>query len=376
MLTWSLGWIGFSACEAVAADQLDGPVGDHLVGVHVARGARAGLKDVDRKLIVELAVGDFAAGGQQRLDLLGRRAGSCPCRSACPDRDWRRRRRTSPGPGRGSAPAAAASRRSESSRRRAASARRNRPWRGRAPRPSNLVRCETRSSCVPKMSRRCQHSWLPAVGSGRRVNLTIRGGDSRQQGTPRPSPAKPLMIAVRRSFSQRPTAAGLKAFCRSLHRFLARRPGTRRVAWRCRARPPNLDCPGLLAVLKLTRSCTPHSAAGLPVRRRRAMHPALFVSLCPNSKAIPSSTSCSPGSRDVDLVHLMLELAADAYPDLDPRRLSAGNRSAGRGLRRPARLLEAQSARASAWRRSAGTCTKSKAFTAIARPTTSHRTVT
>ncbi len=70
MLTWSLGWIGLSVVEAVAAEHLDGPVGDHLVGVHVARRARAGLKDVDRELVVELALGHFAAGRQQRLDLL------------------------------------------------------------------------------------------------------------------------------------------------------------------------------------------------------------------------------------------------------------------------------------------------------------------
>ncbi len=57
------------AAEAVAAGQFDRPIGDHLVGVHVARGARAGLKDVDGKLVVELAVGHFAAGGQQGLDL-------------------------------------------------------------------------------------------------------------------------------------------------------------------------------------------------------------------------------------------------------------------------------------------------------------------
>ena len=65
MLTWSLGWIGFSRPEAVAARQLDGPVGDHLVGVHVAGGAGAGLKDVDGELVVELALGHLAAGGDE-----------------------------------------------------------------------------------------------------------------------------------------------------------------------------------------------------------------------------------------------------------------------------------------------------------------------
>ena len=45
MFTWSFG------CTSVA-----GEVGDHLVGVHVRRGARAGLEDVDRELVVVLAV--------------------------------------------------------------------------------------------------------------------------------------------------------------------------------------------------------------------------------------------------------------------------------------------------------------------------------
>ena len=44
---------------------------DHLVGVHVRRGARAGLEDVDRKLVVELAVRDAVAGGGDALRLVG-----------------------------------------------------------------------------------------------------------------------------------------------------------------------------------------------------------------------------------------------------------------------------------------------------------------
>ena len=56
--------------QAVAAEHLDRPVGDHLVDVHVARGARAGLEDVDRELVVELALGHLAAGVQHGLDLL------------------------------------------------------------------------------------------------------------------------------------------------------------------------------------------------------------------------------------------------------------------------------------------------------------------
>ena len=42
-------------------------VRDHLVGVHVRRGARAGLEDVDRELVVVLALGDRGAGGGDPL---------------------------------------------------------------------------------------------------------------------------------------------------------------------------------------------------------------------------------------------------------------------------------------------------------------------
>ena len=43
---------------------------DHLVGVHVRRGAGAGLEDVDRELVVELAGRDPVAGGGDPLRLL------------------------------------------------------------------------------------------------------------------------------------------------------------------------------------------------------------------------------------------------------------------------------------------------------------------
>ena len=43
----------------LAAEQLVRAVGDDLVGVHVGRGAGAGLEDVDHELVVELAVGDL-----------------------------------------------------------------------------------------------------------------------------------------------------------------------------------------------------------------------------------------------------------------------------------------------------------------------------
>ena len=67
-----VGMDGLRGGEAIAAAQLDGPIGDHLVDVHVGRGARAGLKDIHRKLVVEASVGHLAAGGNQGLDLRGR----------------------------------------------------------------------------------------------------------------------------------------------------------------------------------------------------------------------------------------------------------------------------------------------------------------
>ncbi len=149
MFTWSLGWIGLSACEAIAAEQLDGPVGDHLVGVHVARRARAGLKHVDRKLAVELPFGHFAA----RLPAAPRPASSLSWFLPVPGElaqiaIGHRRRPISPGPARESAAAAAASRRSESSRPPAASAHRSRPSPGRARRPSSPVQHEIQPSCA------------------------------------------------------------------------------------------------------------------------------------------------------------------------------------------------------------------------------------
>jgi hypothetical protein len=46
----------------VGVDAVAGDRGDHLVGVHVRRRAGAGLEDVDRELVVELAVRDPVAG--------------------------------------------------------------------------------------------------------------------------------------------------------------------------------------------------------------------------------------------------------------------------------------------------------------------------
>ncbi len=56
--------------EPIAADQFNGSIGNHLVGVHIAGGARAGLKHVDGELVVELAGGHLAGGVEQCLDLL------------------------------------------------------------------------------------------------------------------------------------------------------------------------------------------------------------------------------------------------------------------------------------------------------------------
>ena len=60
MLTSSFAW-----------HVLAGERGDHLVRVHVRGRARAGLEDVDRELVVELARGDPVAGGGDPLGLLG-----------------------------------------------------------------------------------------------------------------------------------------------------------------------------------------------------------------------------------------------------------------------------------------------------------------
>ena len=51
---------------ALAAQNLNRPIGDHLVGVHVVAGARARLKRIDAKLIVPLAVDHFLRGLHDR----------------------------------------------------------------------------------------------------------------------------------------------------------------------------------------------------------------------------------------------------------------------------------------------------------------------
>ena len=55
----------------LAAQDLDGPVGNDLVGVHIGRGAGAALDGVDDELVMELAVDDFVAGGDDGVGDLG-----------------------------------------------------------------------------------------------------------------------------------------------------------------------------------------------------------------------------------------------------------------------------------------------------------------
>ena len=47
---------------AFAAEHFDGAIGDDLVGVHVGRGAGAGLENIHDELVVPLAVNDFLRG--------------------------------------------------------------------------------------------------------------------------------------------------------------------------------------------------------------------------------------------------------------------------------------------------------------------------
>jgi hypothetical protein len=59
---------------ARAAEQLGGPVGDDLVGVHVAAGAAAGLVDDQREVVVEPSGRDLAGGLLDRRGEIGRQA--------------------------------------------------------------------------------------------------------------------------------------------------------------------------------------------------------------------------------------------------------------------------------------------------------------
>ena len=54
-----------------AAENLVGAIGDHLIDVHVGLGARAGLINRQRKMIIELAVEDFLRRLDNRLGAPG-----------------------------------------------------------------------------------------------------------------------------------------------------------------------------------------------------------------------------------------------------------------------------------------------------------------
>ncbi len=56
---------------ASATEDFRRPVGDDLVGVHVRRGSRAGLENVDDELVVEPAVGDLPGRLPDRLPQTG-----------------------------------------------------------------------------------------------------------------------------------------------------------------------------------------------------------------------------------------------------------------------------------------------------------------
>ena len=57
--------------EAIAPQQLNRPVGDYLVNVHVAARSRSSLKDIDGELVGQLASGDLLGGSQKCGNLLG-----------------------------------------------------------------------------------------------------------------------------------------------------------------------------------------------------------------------------------------------------------------------------------------------------------------
>src|SRR5579883_286422 len=53
------------------AEQFAGAVSDHLVGVHVGRGARTRLKNIDHELVIKLAINHFLRGLHDSLRNLG-----------------------------------------------------------------------------------------------------------------------------------------------------------------------------------------------------------------------------------------------------------------------------------------------------------------
>src|SRR3546814_16874183 len=59
---------------ARAGENLVRAAGDHLVDVHIALGAAAGLPDDERELIVEMAGGDLGCGPLDGVGLVGGKA--------------------------------------------------------------------------------------------------------------------------------------------------------------------------------------------------------------------------------------------------------------------------------------------------------------
>ena len=63
-----------------SSGHLDGPVGDHLVGVHVALGAASGLPDAKREVGVEFSFDYFIGGTGDEVGLLGGKLPKIPVR--------------------------------------------------------------------------------------------------------------------------------------------------------------------------------------------------------------------------------------------------------------------------------------------------------
>ena len=79
-LTWSLGWTSTPAAG--------GERRDHLVGVHVGAGARAGLEDVDRELVVVLGRRRPRGGGRDRVGASSASTPSRPFAAAAAALTW------------------------------------------------------------------------------------------------------------------------------------------------------------------------------------------------------------------------------------------------------------------------------------------------
>ena len=116
-------------------EDLGSAVGEHLVGVHVVRGPRAGLVDVDDELIAEPSVQHLVGGPHDRAGQAGSKPAERAIRLGCGllDEDRRRherRRRGEAADGKVRAPPAP-------------SARRSRPLPAHAPRRADHVQSES-----------------------------------------------------------------------------------------------------------------------------------------------------------------------------------------------------------------------------------------